>query len=295
MPHLARALDGAAVAERLRGYWGAAAVTVRVLKHVPGKRCVIAYERDGGQRLVAKMYRKDRAGRHAATLAQLAAVLRGATRTPELVDCWADWGLVVETWVAGVAAPDWRELPAQPDLLRRLAAALAELHAAPVADAKQADLAAHVRRTCHPGVEALAAEHPDWGRAAVRLRDAVLEREPAGASDVATCHGDFGPAQIFVTPGTVSLVDLDGLCRSNPALDVANFRVGLETHAGPAGRAAGDLFLEAYRRAGARDVTALAVYEAFCDLRRAMIAWRKQPPGWEAECGTTLERGLARF
>lgn len=295
LPHLARALDGAAVAERLRGYWGAAAVTARVLKHVPGKRCVIAYEQSGGARLVAKMYRKDRALRHAAILAQLSAVLRGGTRTPELVGCWADWGLVVETWVAGTAAPPWHELPAQPELVQRLAVALAELHAVPVADAPAADLAAHVRRTCHPGVEALAAEHPDWGGAALQLRDTVLAREAGGARDAATCHGDFGPAQIFVAPGTVSLVDLDGLCRSNPALDVANFRVGLETHAGPAGRAAGDLFLEAYRRAAGRDATALAVYEAFCDLRRAMMAWRKQPPGWEAECGAALERGLGRL
>ena len=284
-----------AVAERLRVHWGTAAVTARVLKHVPGKRCVIAYESAQGARLVAKMYRKDRAVRHAAILAQLSAVLQRGTRTPAVVECWADWGLVVETWVAGTPAPPWQELPAHPELLERLAVSLAELHAAPVADAPQADLAAHVRRTCHPGVEALGMEHPVWGGAALLLRDVLLERERQGARDVATCHGDFGPAQIFVAPGTVSLVDLDGLCRSNPALDVANFRVGLETHAGGAGRAAGDRFLDAYRRASARDLTALPQYEAFCDLRRAMMAWRKQPPGWEAECGAALERGLARF
>jgi aminoglycoside phosphotransferase (APT) family kinase protein len=270
-------------------------LSARVLKHVPGKRCVIAYERADGARLVAKMYRKDRAPRHAAILQQLSAVLCAATRTPGLVDCWADWGLVVETWVPGAAAPDWSALAHRPDLLQRLGAALAELHAAPVDDAPAANLEAHVRRTCHPGVEALAMERQELGAAAQQLRRLVLERDRIAPPETATCHGDFGPAQIFVAGGTVSLVDLDGLCRSNPALDVANFRVGLETHAGLAGRDAGARFLAAYREQCGRELAALRVYEAFCDLRRAMIAWRKQPPGWEAECGTMLQRGLARL
>lgn len=295
MPHLARALDGAAVAERLRAYWGTAPVSARILKHVPGKRCVIAYEQADGRRLVAKMYRKDRAARHAAILDQLAAGLRGGTRTPELVECWADWGLVVETWVAGEAAPEWGALAHDPALLRRLAGALAELHAAPVAQAPEAGLESHLRRTCHPGVAGLAADYPAIGERALQLQAAVRERERQTAAERAICHGDFGPAQIFVAPDTVSFVDLDGLCRSNPALDVANFRVGLETHGGKAGAAAGHGFLAAYRESSGRELPALPAYEAFCDLRRAMIAWRKRPPGWEAECESMVERGLARF
>lgn len=295
LPHLAKALDAAAAAERLRPYWGAAELSARILKHVPGKRCVIAYERADGARLVAKMYRKDRAPRHAAILQQLSAVLRAGTRTPELVDCWADWGLVVETWVPGAAAPGWSALAGSPELLQRLAVALADLHAAPVGDAPAADLEAHVRRTCHPGVEALAAEHQELGAAARQLRRELLERDRMAPAETATCHGDFGPAQIFVAGGTVSLVDLDGLCRSNPALDVANFRVGLETHAGLAGREAGAGFLAAYRQQCGRELAGLRNYEALCDLRRAMIAWRKQPPGWDAECEALLQRGLTRL
>lgn len=298
LPHLARALDPRVVGPRLETLLGAhGPVAARVLKHAPGKRCVVAYECADGTRAIAKLYRKDRARNHAAVLAALAPALEGNVRTPRLLASWDDLGAVVQEWVPGEAVPDYERLGAEADLVARLGAALAELHAAPVACGAETDLEMHLRRTCHPGPGALAEELPAAAQVAVALAADLVAADRRLARTLRPCHGDFSPRQVFVQGPRVWLVDLDGLCQAPPALDVANFRVGLEAHLGEAGRELAGRFLAAYaaRSGGPAEPPGLAVYEAFGWLRRAMILWRKRPPAWQQELGSCLERGRARL
>jgi hypothetical protein len=293
LPKLEVAIDAAGVEPRLRELLGAhGGLTVRVLKHTLGKRCVLGYEWQDGTRVVAKLYRKDRARRHAAALADLQDLLRGDVRAPRLLACWEDLGAVVQEWVPGRPMPDYALLRGEEALVERIGTALGEFHAAPVRHGELTDLRAQVRRTCHPGLEVLAADAPELGDALRQLEREIYDRERRWPYGVGPCHGDFGPRQVFVDGPRTYLVDLDGLCRGDPALDVASFRVGLRTHLGTAGHELGELFLAAYlARRGLRSLPTLAHHEAFCELRRAVILWRKRPAGWEDGARRLIESG----
>lgn len=291
LPGLATVLDAERMAARLRPLvHGAGPLAVTVLKHTAAKRCVVGFRFENGARAIGKLYRKDRARRHADVLRDLGAILTGSTRVPQLLDCDEALGLVVQQWVPGGPVPEFDRLGGFP--LERLGEALADLHTADIADLPAADLAAHVRRTCHPGLEALAAELPALAAELRAVQTALFEREARLARCVRTCHGDYSPRQIFDDGAIVYVVDLDGIARSHPALDVANFRVGLAAHLGPEGEAAGGRFLAAYRRRSGEPLEGLEVYEAFAWVRRATIAWRKRPAGWEAQVAQNVRRGL---
>jgi hypothetical protein len=147
-----------------------------------------------------------------------------------------------------------------------------------------------VRRTCHPGVEALAHSLPQHAAAARRLEAELYAAEARLAPEARPCHGDFSPRQLFAAADSVWLVDVDGLCSSHPGFDVAGFRVGLQAHLGPAGPSAAARFLDGYT-AGRPAPAGLALFEAFAWLRRAVIVWRKRPPNWDESLGVCLARG----
>lgn len=297
LPSLVQVLDASCMSPRLASRLGGEGrLAISVLKHTPGKRCVLGYRFESGARAIGKVYRKDRARRHADLLHDLGAHLAGPTRVPRLLDCAEDLGLVLQEWVPGDPVPEFEALGASPELVERLGESLADLHAVDLPRLPEADFASHVRRTCHPGLEVLATDPAVAAGDLFAVQTALFEREAGLARTVRTCHGDFSPRQIFDDGCAIYVVDLDGLGRSHPALDVANFRVGLEVHLGATGLDLGGRFLSAYlRRAALPALQGLEVYEAFGYLRRAMIAWRKRPPGWEAHLAACVERGHDRL
>jgi tRNA A-37 threonylcarbamoyl transferase component Bud32 len=292
LPCLTLALDAVAMAPRLAAVLGEhGRLEVDVLKHAAGKRCVIAYRFADGTRAVGKMYRKDRAVRQAARLQAAGAALQGSTRVPRLLACWEDLGLVLQEWAPGEPLPDYAGLADHPALVERIGVALAGLHAAALDAGPWSGLAEQLRRTCKPGLGALAADRPDCAADLHALETGMYAVERTATRTARPCHGDFSPRQLFVAGPDVYVVDLDGMSASDAALDVACFRVGLEAHLGAGGQELSRCFLSAYLRAsGLAALPALPAYEAWSELRRAMILWRKRPPGWESD----LRRGLAR-
>jgi aminoglycoside phosphotransferase (APT) family kinase protein len=292
LPQLALALDAGAMQSRLAPLVdGRGRLAIDVVKHTPGKRCVIAYRFENGARAIGKMVRKQRAAAHAAALAALEQALAGTTRTPRLLACFDDLGMVLQEWVEGERVPEYADLAGRAALVERLGAALATFHRAPIAVERHADLAAHLRRTCGDGPGEWTDVAASTAARARRLQAAMLQRDAAMARVVRPCHGDFSPRQIFVHADVVTLVDVDGLSLGDPALDVANFRVGLRAYLERDGAVLADRFLAAYAAAGGPALARLDVYEAFAWLRRAVIAWRKRPPEWQAVLERCLERG----
>jgi len=296
LPHLGIAADPRVMAPRLAPLLdGHGNLDITILKHTPGKRCVVAYRFENGARGIGKMLRKQRAARHAAALAALQRALVGTTRTPRLLGCFDDLGLVVQEWVPGERLPEYADLAGRGALVERLGAALAALHTSAVAIERQADLAAHLRRTCGGGPAAWSDLSSATRRRGIALQTAMLAREAVLARTLRPCHGDFSPRQIFVHPSRVSFVDVDGLCLGDPSLDVASFRVGLQAHVEDGGAALADRFLAAYHAAAGDAVAGLDVYEAFHWLRRAVVLWRKRPVDWESQLERCLERCSARL
>src|SRR5262245_30577181 len=106
LPALEHGADPAAMAPLLAAVLGDHGVpSIQILRHSPGKRCVFAYRWADGTRAIGKMYRTDRARRHADTLATLGAAMHGATRVPRLLACWDELGLVLQEWVPGEPLP----------------------------------------------------------------------------------------------------------------------------------------------------------------------------------------------
>ena len=285
LPGLAAALDCSEMQARLRPLQNAQGdLQVQLLKHVPGKRAVLFYRFADGQRLVGKMYRKDRAQQNRSRLWALREVLQGCTRTPQALACWQDLGLVIQEHMPGEPAPHWSQMSGNEASMHRMADGLADLHAAQIDIDRHADLSEHMRRTCHPGLSALREALPHLASQLTEVEARMLARESSTPVDKVLCHGDFGPGQVLLTAEQVSLVDLDGMSHGDAALDVANFMVGLRVHAGIAGAGLAERFYQRYlRRRSIAVLAGLPHYEAFTYLRRAMILLRKRPSGWETQ------------
>jgi aminoglycoside phosphotransferase (APT) family kinase protein len=113
----------------------------------------------------------------------------------------------------------------------------------------------------------------------------------ATPSPVAPIHRDFHLRQLFFGGRRVWLIDWDQYALGDPALDVGNFLVYLETHLDGRIGEAQEAFLEGYGVAAGDALWArLPGYRALTYLRLACKAYRLQQPGWERR----LERMLAR-
>ena len=110
-----------------------------------------------------------------------------------------------------------------------------------------------------------------------------------------TVHGDLGRNQIFVTPEQAYFIDFDGVCISHPALDLANFLVGLQVRFGALSGELMSAFMEGYLAIQPpRMLTGLRAYQAFTYLRRATICLRgKVVASWREHVRSLLKTGYA--
>ena len=137
--------------------------------------------------------------------------------------------------------------------------------------------------------EAAAEIGADAPELASRLHGA-LERARAVAARTAVpppalAHGDLTPSQLLLDGATVGLVDLDGACQAEPALDLGRFLAYLRVAAAKSGAAATtglrDRLLDAYRAAGGSPVDARRV-DAWATVALVGIAahsWRELKAG----------------
>ena len=299
LPAAAVAVDPVRMEERLRalaplrGRSGAPIRAVPV-RYKPGRTCVVRYELGD----VAAFGKVAAAGaeRQGAAVRQLAA--GGAVCVPPLLAVWPDLGMTVQAAVTAAADLTTRLAAARPSdrasWLHRLGRAAACLHAAHVEAALPAvgwredleELAGY-----HPLFAALAPGlEPEFDRALAELGRAAATCR-AGADRLG--HGALRTDQLLADrSGRLHLLDLDGLCRADPARDLANLLGYLrwrgirrpEDAAWTA--AAGPLVLEGYAAvAGPPDPAGLELFERVTLLRiagrrlRSLAAseWRRLP------------------
>jgi len=314
LPGLARALEGEAMraplAEALRQAPGFGHELLRVepliLKYTPGKRCVLEYrlftrkQPEQPQRLIAKMYRKERGRIIFENLLSLwrASTHDGASglclRMPEPIAYLPAVSMVLQSVAPG---RQLSTLAVREDLTAAvplIAQNLAALHRLNLDRGESKTLADHLAKYCHPGPEALGAACPESAPLVAQLVEGLLaERLPSAA--LVPAHGDLNLAQIFVSRQAAFFIDFDGFCRTHAALDLGNFLVTLQTHFGETSAELEEAFLQTYREHTAvENFIGLHVYQAFAYLRRAMIAFRGQmEPNWQAYVRQLLEKGCS--
>jgi len=262
----------------------AAGVRHAVLKHTPGKRCVIEYWIDlpgaDEERIIGKVYRGQRGARVYQSLRSLhAAATEGArngTRfhMAEPLAYYDDLGMVVQTALPGV---ELSQLPASgdwPGAMRAAADNLAALHELPAA-AEPRTLAELTHKLCRPRPGELVTARPELADAVKNIVQAVALAD-AGGPGMNLVHADFGLGQVLYADGRAAFVDLDGVCRSHAALDVANFLVSLRLKLGPLSPGPERIFRDRYlERRPQESLAMLSAFEALAYLRRGAAVFRK--------------------
>lgn len=274
-------------------------LTCRVLKHTPGKRCVIAYDLDRhGQvtRLIGKLYRKDRGEAIFANLQRLwQAAQHTGFRMPEPLAYLPELGMVLQMAVPG--GPLTPSMLGEPwsQTLAGVARHLALLHSLEVRFSTTKGFHDHVTKYYRPESGAAPDAYPELRSRLARLWQALLSADRWPAVPVGPVHGDVHFAHLYVDGRDVYLIDFDGACLSHAALDVGNLLVALHVYCGPQSQAFERHFLRAYlARQPAESLVGLEQYKALAYLRRALICLRRRrTPAWSAQAEQHLQAGMA--
>jgi aminoglycoside phosphotransferase (APT) family kinase protein len=180
--------------------------------------------------------------------------------------------------------------------LYRAGQALAELHGLELAVGAATRVADHLRDLINPHPLELARRIPEH-RARIHSLVSVMEASEtthSGRTFLQPIHRDFHLRQLFLEGQRVWLIDWDLFARGDPALDVGNFLMYLETRLDTNHEAATYAFLDAYfGRASSEVYPRIGLYKGLSYLRRASKLCRLGQPGWAAKSAAMLARAEA--
>ena len=241
IPFLPAALDPSVVQERFRRLPelearvpGLLVRSVRVLRHKPGRRCLIEYELAGPDPTAEPVFVLGKVRARGADLRThgLARRLMECGFGPQSADGVSippPLGVVPELgmWLqARVRGRPSTVLLAGSDGARvsvRLAEALHKLHRAPVSPGRTHTTSDEIA-VLRGRLQVMAGERPEWAARLNRVAEACA-RAASGVEAPAPSliHRDFYPDQAVVDGERVHIVDLDLCSGGDPALDVGNF------------------------------------------------------------------------
>lgn len=272
----------------------------RLLDTPNGERLVAEISVEGSAPVIAKCYADDTGARTRRVMEAVTAALAEGPSTvlaaPAALGYDAARRCLVQTRAAGtpfLELAGTREfLPA----LRLAGEALAELHGLALAEGEPKNLAQHVAELMHPHPLELARRLPGEQARIEALLAALQAAEHRLARDVEPrpLHRDFHLRQLFLDGGRVWLIDWDLFARGDPALDLGNFLMYLETRLDADVQVSTEAFLDGYfSRAADGIYPRIALYKALNYLRRACKHCRLGQPGWAGRTAQMLERAEA--
>jgi len=209
---------------------------IRVVRHKPGKRCVLEYvvevRRPGAADLAVTLIGKIRARRSGNEgFRQLETIWNAGfdaqsadgISVPEPVGVISRFKMWCQRKVPGETATQLLAGPEGMALARRIAEAIHKLHRANLPVERAHTMADELRilRDC---IEKVASQRPDWVGRLARL---MVRCENLGASlplpEARGIHRDFYSSQVIVDGARLWLIDFDCFCLGDPGLDVGNF------------------------------------------------------------------------
>jgi len=280
---------------------------VGVLRHHPGKRCVVEVTwrcTEGSRCLIGKVYERDRSDVYhlMEELTRAGFGPHDRYSIPQPVAYLSTLQLLLQARLEG--------RPAMGPLLSENGAE----HTAAAALCARWLINFHAR-ALRIGPSFLVGDHlralEQWSRRVAALGEPFAEkagelfkRLEAAAStlpsiELRTIHGDYAHHQVVLARGRAVTVDWDDYGQADPSYEVARFIVGLQRLAlrrrGSirALDGAADVFLKTYVAAGLSDVTRRLPFQraAIC-LEHAKHDVRKRAPGWPVRTEATLDEGL---
>lgn len=308
LPSLARAAESALIAPLLArlsaGGGPTSHVDVAVLRYRPHRRCVLLYvakaQRDKRRReVIGKVYRQ---ASRAAEVAERQRIMRTQAAAsglvvPEPLAVLPALNLLLMERVPGSQMKDLLRLRSdgRDELLtRRAAAALAILHSLRPRVDEVRSLASELERV-RKRVGRLQLVAPLLaGHMSALLDRIVSAAREAGSETPSLVHGDFKPSQLLLDETRVAVLDLDRVCRGDPALDVGNFMAQFRKEARLTGRDAlrrlARPFLDEYRRRVPAEGLAerARVFETLALVRMASRRFRLDPSSYAASPSASL-------
>jgi hypothetical protein len=209
---------------------------IRVIRHKPGKRCVIEYdvrvERPGMPREKTTVIGKIRARRFGNEGYRMLEALWNAgfqkksqdgISVPEPIGVLPKVRMWLQRKVAGVLSGEVLVKADGVALARRVAEALHKLHSAGI-PAERSHSMADELRILHERLPFVSQARPALKTRIDRIL-AASDRLGASVPTPQSCgiHRDFYPAQVLVRKGRLFLLDFDLYCEGDPALDAGNF------------------------------------------------------------------------
>src|SRR5216117_2576986 len=233
LPWLADAADPGKVSRHLRALGLApesAIVRVVHVRYKPGSQCLLRFDLEAGshpEALYGKVLAID--GYRLSTALSSLRDIDGGRDTPRVLQPLgyvSDLHMLLLPAVAGsefhlLAFDTTVASEVRLQWMRKAGAVLAGLHAVPLPAGpprRIVDDAAYLARFSTPVVRVAPPLARDFDEAIRRLESATHQEPPAVAS-----HGSFRSDQLLIEGGEPLMIDLDGLCRANPARDVGNF------------------------------------------------------------------------
>jgi Phosphotransferase enzyme family len=244
LPTLSLALDPA-VAERefkrglprLAGPDGLVRVkAIRVLRHRPGKRCLIEYdvrvEQPGRDRQKRTLIGKVRARQFGMSDFRLMRRLWRAgfnlhsldtIAVPKPVGVLPKFRMWLQLRAPGRPVSELLAEPGGVALARRVAEAAHKLHRSGVPTRKRHRMADELR-ILEQCLQNVAVAEPRWSRRLERLfRDCKRLAKATPKPQSCGVHRDFYPDQVLANGNDLYLLDFDLYCRGDPGLDIGNF------------------------------------------------------------------------
>lgn len=237
MPWLRAALDPVQVQTQFRQclpapYRDWAVARAAVIRHKPGRRCLIEYDLGGDDRgitLIGKVRAKglDSFSYHlqqALWEQGFRADSSDGVSVPEPIAMVPAWQMWLQRKVPGQLATHLLPGPEGISLSARIAAAAHKLHQAKIPP-KRCHTIADELRILRERLPLVAQDFPQWEDrleqilgACAALAASLPEPQRRGI------HRDFYPDQIIVDGSRLYLLDLDLYCAGDPGLDIGNFR-----------------------------------------------------------------------
>lgn len=236
MPFLAAAIDPVQVEECFSRCLLIAQNTrlqkVEVIRHKPGRRCLIEYEliNDFGQkiRLIGKVRAKGTDFHSYELQRSLWEIGFGddsvdGISVPEPVGIIPEWQMWLQRKVEGVTATQLLTPNDGVVLGRKIAEAAHKLHTSNISPRRSHTMDDELR-ILHERIPLVIQKYPQWQE---RLEKVLAECDYLGNNTpepkMCGIHRDFYPDQLIINNERLYLIDLDLYCQGNPALDIGNF------------------------------------------------------------------------
>lgn len=276
----------------------------KVLSETPGIRLVAHYRfrgllEDSSARIhesVGKFFADEPMGAHCfKTMKAVHQALKGETHPPlaipEPLFYDRENKFLSLQWIGYRPYPELMDTRNYRHYLRMAGRALAYLHRLPVDYGEEKTFEDHLTDLMTPHPLRLAESIPELGARILTIVEKIRHFERNGACNQrpVPLHRDFHLRQLFCDSRKVWVIDWDMYSRGDPALDIGNFLVYLETKLPDTSTPAKKAFLEGYRALiPALQWPNIRMYQALTYLRLACKAYRLQQSGWEDRAGRFL-------